>query len=131
MHTPAIIDFPRFHDRDVFLTVAENGNIPFDIQRVFYLTGLNEEVVRGEHAHKTSRQLLVALSGTIEVRLENTSGEVFEFSLDQENKALYIPPMYWGKIRFSQGAIGLGIASDNFSEEDYIRDYDEFKSMGS
>jgi len=129
MDKPKIISFPRSRDRDAWLSVAENGRIPFEIRRVFYLSGFEKDSIRGEHAHKSSRQLLVALSGTIEVSLEDISGRLFEFILDQEHKALYIPPLYWGKMIFEKGSIALALASDNFSEDDYIRDYEEFKSM--
>lgn len=128
MDKPRIIKFPKFHDRDVWLTVAENGYIPFDIKRVFYLTGISNACTRGEHAHRTSRQLLVALRGNIHIRLEDSMGQIYEFDLDKDDQALYIPPVYWGRITFEKGTIGLALASDNFSEEDYIRDYQEFKS---
>jgi len=69
----------------------------------------------------------VCIQGLVEVVLEDTAGELFTCTLSSPDQGLYIPPMWWGKMLFKEKAILLGLASDEFSEEDYIRQKADFK----
>lgn len=106
--------------------LEELKDVPFEVKRVYWLHDVPEQQVRGGHAHKTGAQVIVCLSGVIEVVLESQNGEVFSCSLDEPNQGLYIPPLWWGKMLFRNKASMLGLASDEFSEEDYIRDRKDF-----
>jgi len=130
MDGPGILIFPSFRDKDVLLSVAQLPDIPFEVKRYFWLTSVERETIRGEHAHLTSKQLLIAIQGEISVRLEDTQGVMYNFDLHSENEALYIPPMHWGRLVFKEGSVGLAFASDLFNKEDYIRDYHDFKKLG-
>lgn len=120
--TPIIFEFngvlePRGH----LNYLEELKDVPFEVKRVYWLTAVPEQQVRGGHAHKTGEQVIVCLNGMVEVLLEDREGKVMSFTLDDPNKGLYIPPMWWGRMLFKNNAMLLGLASDEFSEEDYIR----------
>lgn len=106
--------------------LEELKDVPFEVKRVYWLTDVPEQQVRGDHAHKTGEQVIVCIQGVIEVVLESKGGKRLSYTLDQPNKGLYIPPMWWGKMLFKNKAILMGLASDEFSETDYIRDKKEF-----
>lgn len=106
--------------------LEELKDVPFEVKRVYWLTEVPEQQVRGDHAHKTGEQVIICVQGVIEVVLESKTGERHGYTLDKPNKGLYIPPMWWGKMLFKDRAMLLGLASDEFSEEDYIRDREEF-----
>jgi mannose-6-phosphate isomerase-like protein (cupin superfamily) len=109
--------------------VVENQNeIPFDIKRVFYLYDIPGGESRGAHAHKECHQLLVAASGGYQVEV-NDGVQKNIFNLNRPNQALHIPPGIWAsEINFTSGSICLVLASHVYQEEDYIRDYETFKS---
>lgn len=106
--------------------LEELKDVPFEIKRIYWITGIPEQQVRGGHAHKTDEQVIICLKGQVQVILDNKEGEVFECKLDSANQGLYIPPMWWGKMVFSHEALLLGLSSEEFSEQDYIRKRDEF-----
>ena len=87
----------------------------------------SDDVVRGNHAHKALSQIIFAVSGIIDFELENTAGEKYSFKLDKPDMGLYIPPMHWRIIKFSHNAVLLCLASDVYDENDYIRNYQDFK----
>lgn len=101
-------------------------DIPFEVKRVYWLTEVPDQQVRGGHAHKTGEQVIVCTNGIIEAVLDDGKGRVLNYTLDKPNRGLYIPAMWWGKMLFSRGAQLLGLASDEFSEEDYIRNKEDF-----
>ncbi|MGD1839687.1 MAG: FdtA/QdtA family cupin domain-containing protein [Thermonemataceae bacterium] len=113
------------------LTVAEQtGDIPFDIKRVYWTYGVPEDHTRGHHAHFTTQQVLVAAAGTIIVELEGvTDKEKTTFVLDSPQVGLYIPPKTWRILQYFDNAIQIVFASIDYSEEDYIRNYDAFKRL--
>ena len=96
------------------------------MKRVYWLTEVPDQQVRGGHAHKTGEQVIVCTNGIIEAVLDDGKGRVLNYTLDKPNQGLYIPAMWWGKMLFSRGAQLLGLASDEFSEEDYIRNKEDF-----
>ena len=110
-----------------YITVAEiQNNIPFDIKRVYWTYYTPNQVTRGHHAHKRLEQFIFAVSGQIEFELINQVGVKFNFTLNNPDKGLYIPPMHWRTIKFSHSAVLLCLASEIYKEDDYIRDYNEF-----
>jgi len=106
-------------------------DIPFDIERVYYLYDVPNKSDRGSHAHKELYQLIIAASGSFEITLSD-SVETKQFTLRQPDEGLLVPPGLWRDLNnFSGGGICLVLASMLYSEEDYIRDYVEFKQFKS
>ena len=122
-----LIDFPRVEDVRGNLTFIDgNRHVPFEIKRVYYLYDVPGGATRGGHAHKTLQQLLVAMSGSFDVTLDD-GHERKRFHLNRSYFGLYIPPMVWRELdNFSSGSVCMALASDFFSEEDYFRDYHSF-----
>lgn len=125
-----VLDLPQFSDERGKLTYIEQDNhVPFEIKRVYYLYDVPADKVRGEHAHKELRQILIPLNGSLKVEVDDGE-ERKEFSLDAPNEGLYIPPMMWRELKqFSENAVCLVIADDYYDEDDYIHDYSEFCSV--
>ena len=123
----SIIYLPKIGDRKGHITAVNNGiEIPFDVKRVFYLYDIPGGESRGAHAHKECHQFLIAASGSFEVLLDDglTKRRVH---LNSPAIGLHIPPGIWAsENNFSNGSICLVLASMEYSEEDYIRDYEEF-----
>ena len=122
-----IIELPIIHDPRGNLTFIESyRHIPFDIQRVYYLYDVPGGSERGGHAHRELEQLVIAMSGSFDIHLDN-GHEKATHHLNRSYFGLYIPPMVWREIdNFSSGSVCMVLASDPFSESDYYRDYDEF-----
>lgn len=122
-----IIDLHKEIDRRGNLTVVEQiKDIPFNISRVYWVYDVPGGKNRGGHAHKHCRELLVAASGSFSVTLDN-GYEKRTFFLNHPYQGLLINTNVWRTLDdFSSGALCLVIAEDPFSEEDYIRDYDDF-----
>ena len=131
MNKPHIIELSKIGSSALgYITVAEeNLNIPFKIKRVYWTYFTPQDVQRGGHAHKELEQLIFAVSGTIEVTTEDIYGNIDTFLLDSPEKGLYIPIKVWGDIKFSHNAVLLCLASDYYKEQDYIRDYEDFKKL--
>jgi dTDP-4-dehydrorhamnose 3,5-epimerase-like enzyme len=126
----SIISLPKIKDRRGNITPIHNSiEVPFDIKRVFYLYDVPGGESRGAHAHKVCHQFLVAASGSFEVLLDDGRTQRL-IQLNRPYLGLHIPPMIWAsEINFSSGAICLVLASEQYSAEDYIRDYDQFKDL--
>lgn len=114
-------------DRRGHITVVENHKqVPFKVQRVYYLYDVPSGKDRGGHAHKELQQLIVAASGSFDVVVDDGTNKK-TFSLNRPNKGLYFPSGLWREINnFSSGAICLVLASIKYEESDYIRDYNKF-----
>lgn len=123
-----IIDLPKIFDPRGNLTVAEgNAHVPFDIKRVYWVYDVPGGEHRGGHAHKQCKELLVAVSGSFTVTLDNGK-EKHKYLLNHPYQGLFIDTNTWRTLDdFSSGAVCLVIASEKFEEEDYIREYDDFK----
>lgn len=112
-----------------FITIAENSkNIPFEIKRVYWTYYTPQDVIRGGHAHKNLEQLIFAVSGIIEFNTEDKHGKKESFILDNPSRGIYIPKLVWRDIKFSHNAVLLCLASELYDEEDYFRDFEEFKN---
>ena len=123
-----IINIPVVKDLRGNLGVVEKDTIPFDIKRVYYLYDVPSDAYRGGHAHKEQLELLIALSGSFEVTLDDGKSKR-SIILNKPNKGLLIPKGIWRELQdFSSGSVCLVLASDVFDEEDYIRDYNDFLS---
>ena len=122
-----LISLPQIADGRGNLTFIESrSHVDFAIERVYYLYDVPGGADRGGHAHRTLRQLLIALSGSFDVHTDSGS-ERQRFHLNRANTGLYLPPMTWREIdNFSGGSVCLVVASAHFDESDYLRDYDEF-----
>ena len=109
------------------LSVVEAGkDIDFEIQRVYYLYGLPLSTVRGAHGHRDLQQLVIAVHGRFEVVVDDGVNKN-SFRLDHPSRGLYIGPMVWRDlINFSEGAVGVVLASSHYDESDYYRDYADF-----
>lgn len=101
-------------------------DIPFDVKRLYYIYNVSDNKVRGKHSHKKLHQILICLSGSVDVRIENFFGEKV-YTLNNPSVGLYIGPDNWREMyNFTENAVLLVLASDHYTEEDYIRDYDSF-----
>lgn len=122
-----MIHLPQLGDRNGHIT-AVNGlrEIPFEAKRIFYLYDIPGGESRGAHAHKECHQFLIAASGSYEVLIDD--GKIQKVvSLNRPTIGLHVPPGIWAsEINFSSGAICLVIASHEYNEKDYIRDYNEY-----
>ncbi|CDF80230.1 WxcM-like domain-containing protein [Formosa agariphila KMM 3901] len=108
------------------MAVIEKDSIPFKIKRVYYLFDVPSDAYRGGHAHKKQVSLLIALSGSFEVVIKNGITEE-RIVLNKPDKGLLIPTGIWRELEnFSSGSVCLVLASTEFEEAEYIRDYPEF-----
>lgn len=122
-----ILDLPKIHNAAGNITMLENNsNIPFDIKRIYYLYDVPMGSDRGGHGHYELQQYVVAASGSFTFVLDDGINKK-EFFLNDPSKALHIKPGIWREIKdFSSGSICLVLASHEYSEADYIRDYDDY-----
>jgi dTDP-4-dehydrorhamnose 3,5-epimerase-like enzyme len=124
-----IIELPRINDPRGNLTFIEGQtHVPFAIKRVYYLYDVPGGATRAGHGHKTLEQLMIAMSGSFDVELDDGHSKQ-KYQLNRSYVGLYIPSMIWRDINnFSSGSVCMVLASDYFKESDYYRDYDEFVS---
>jgi dTDP-4-dehydrorhamnose 3,5-epimerase-like enzyme len=122
-----ILEIPKIQDRRGNLSVIEGATIPFISKRVYYLYDVPSGSKRGGHAHKKQQEFLIALSGSFDVILKDGKSTQ-TISLNKPNFGLLIVDGIWRELRnFSSGAVCLVLASDEFDEEDYIREYKNFR----
>lgn len=123
-----IIEFGEYGDERGNLVVAEGSgrDIPFEIKRVFYMYGSDDTVIRGQHANRKTEFVLINVSGTSKVKVDN-GFETDIIELDKPRMGLYIPTMMWKDMYdFSADSVLLVLASEHYNGSEYIRDYDEF-----
>lgn len=120
------IDIPNVFDPRGNLAFIEKDTLPFKLKRVYYLYDVPSNAYRGGHAHKMQESLIIALSGSFEVILDNGKSKE-RVMLNKPNKGLYVPTNIWREIEnFSSGSVCLVLASTEFDANEYVRDYDEF-----
>ncbi len=131
MQEPFLIELQKIGEKEIgYISVAQSfSNIPFEIKRIYWIYKTPETVERGNHAHKNTVQVLVCLSGKISITLENRQRKVFDFILDNPNQGLFIPNYYWRKLTFEKDTISICLASSDFDEEDYMRNYNDFLTI--
>ena len=126
-----VVELPRVQDRRGNLTFVEAGrHVPFDIQRVYYLYDVPGGAERGGHGHFKLRQLIVAMSGSFDVVLDDGERRA-RYHLNRSYTGLYVCPMIWRELdNFSSGSVCLVLASELYEEADYLRDYEAFRRAG-
>lgn len=124
-----LIELPKICDPRGNLSFVEGGrHVPFSIQRVFYIYDVPGGETRGGHAHRQCQIVLIAVAGSLSVRLTDGKDEKV-IHLDRSNKGLLIPPGVWKVMEnFTTGTVIVALASRQYEEEDYIRDYDDYCS---
>ena len=122
-----IIELAKIGDpRGNLTSIEAQRDIPFEIKRVYYLYDVPGGASRAGHGHKTLQQLIIAMSGSFDVVLDDGFTKE-RHHLNRSYFGLYVAPMMWREIdNFSSGSVCMVLASDHFRESDYYRDYDEF-----
>ena len=124
-----IIDIPKINNTKGNIGVIENDTIPYSIKRVFYLFDVPSGAKRGGHANKKTHQVLIAISGSFDVVLKDGKSKE-TITLNRPDKGLLIENNIWRELEnFSSGSVCLVLASEEFSEDDYIRNYKEYLSF--
>jgi hypothetical protein len=128
----SMISLPINHQANGNLTAVSNGiQVPFDVKRVYYLYDVPGGFSRGGHGHLELQQLIVALSGSFDITVDD--GKVKRtFHLSRPNMGLFMPSGLWRELdNFSSGSICFVLASIEYDEKDYFRDYDKFVAWKS
>lgn len=122
-----VLEFAEYGDDRGSLVVAEGASdVPFEIKRVFYMYGTDSEMVRGQHANRKSEFVLINVSGSSKVRVDDGNEEVI-IELNKPRMGLYLSTMVWKDMYdFSEDSVLLVLASTHYDGSEYIRDYDEF-----
>ena len=122
-----LIDFVTIgDDRGVLVALEQFKNIPFGIKRIYYIYGNKQNLARGFHAHKELQQVLICVSGSCNVILDNGI-EKYKYHLNKPNQGLLVDRLIWREMNdFSEDCILLVLASHYYDENDYIRDYEEY-----
>lgn len=124
------INLPKILDERGNLSFIEYpSHIPFEIKRVYWIYDVPGGEQRGGHAYKNLFEVIIAISGSFDVEID-TGTKVEKFTLNRSYKAVFVPKMVWRSIsNFSTNSLCLILASDEYSPNDYIRDYEEFKTL--
>ena len=127
MTTPYIINFQNISSQTGELNIFEIQNqINFEIKRIFILNDLKSDVTRGNHAHKQTNQLLICLTGQIEVYTEMPDGKKYNFTLTNPRSGLFLPPHAWHYMKYHKNSIQMVCASLQYDEQDYLRSKSQF-----
>lgn len=118
-----------YDDRGGLVSIESSSDIPFEIRRVYYIFSNERGLPRGHHAHKKLKQVLICVSGSVEV-VCTTADSTERFVLDKPNNGLLIEGLVWRVMEnFSKGSVLLVLASEHYQEKDYIRDKSEFELL--
>ncbi len=122
-----MIPFKRISGSLGSLTAIEgNQDVPFDIKRIYYITGVPGDVTRGFHSHRKLEQVLLCLNGSVKIRVKTPFDEEV-VALNEDSCGLYISHMVWREMfDFTPGAVLMVMASAHYTEDDYIRDYEAY-----
>lgn len=109
--------------------LESNKTVPFEIKRTYYLYDVPSEAERGAHAHKRLEQVIIALSGSFKIIIDDGKN-TYSYNLRSPSVGLYMGPHLWRDIKdFSSNSVALVLASMHYSEDDYIRSYDDFRTV--
>ncbi|CAA9200158.1 sugar 3,4-ketoisomerase [Flavobacterium collinsii] len=121
-----LLKIPVIEDLSGNLAFIQNDILPFDFKRVYYLFDVPSTAFRGGHSHIEQHEILIALSGSFEVTVNDGTNKE-SYLLNKPNFGLHLPKGIWRELEnFSSGSVCLVLASDVFDESDYIRNYDVF-----
>ncbi len=128
---PYLITFPSNGASSIgYLSIAESANTtPFEIKRIFWAYYTPDSVVRGRHAHHDTEMVLIAAAGRIVVTTEMPGQSPEVFVLEKPGQGLFLPKYCWHTMQYSHNAVQVVLASTHYKEEDYIRDYEQFKLL--
>jgi len=120
-----LLDFHIFGDeRGSLISLESNKNIPFEIKRVYYIFDTKKDVIRGKHAHKNLQQILIAVSGSCKVLVDNKKDKKI-YELNSPSKGLLIQNNVWREMfEFSSDCVLMVLASDYYNKDDYIFEYE-------
>lgn len=122
---PKIIDY-----RGNLSFVEEESHIPFKIKRTFWIYDVPGGEDRGGHAYKETEEFIISLSGSFDVVLDDGAGNMQTFQLNRSYYGLYVPKMIWRQMtNFSTNSVAMVLASTRYDAKDYVRDYEEFKTL--
>lgn len=126
-----MLEFQQKGDARGQLVVIEGlEDVPFEIKRIFYIYGSDREVIRGKHANRKSRFVLINLAGSCKVKVLDGLGNEAVFVLNRPHTGIFLPEMVWKEMYdFSENSILLCLASEHYDAQEYIRDYEEFLSQ--
>ena len=124
------IELPKILDKRGNLSFIEgNNHIPFKIIRTYWIYDVPGGEIRGGHAYKTNQEFIVALSGSFDLVLHDGEQE-HRYHLNRSYNGIYVPQMIWRSMEnFSTNSLALILSSTDFAEEDYIRDFEQFKNI--
>ncbi|MDE7418041.1 MAG: FdtA/QdtA family cupin domain-containing protein [Lachnospiraceae bacterium] len=122
-----LIEFPQKGDERGHLVIVEgNQDIPFDIKRVFYIYGSDQNVIRGRHANYRSEFVLINVAGTSKVKVDDGTNQK-TYYLDRPHIGIYLPKLVWKDMYdFSEDSVLLCLASEHYDADEYIRDYNAY-----
>lgn len=127
---PKIINLPKITDPRGNLSFFEYPNqLPFEIKRTYWIYDVPGGQIRGSHAFKEQQEFIMALSGSFDVILHDGHEEK-KFSLNRSYYGLYVPKLYWRRLEnFSTNSLALIVSDKDFDENDYVRDFTDFKML--
>ena len=121
---------PHGDERGMLVAIETGGEVEFLIKRVYYIYGTNRNFVRGRHAHRNLRQLLICVSGSCTLHTEGGDGKKASYRLDAPGIGLYVEGLVWREIRdLTPETVLLVLADEIYDEADYIRDYQDFLAI--
>lgn len=132
MYHPCIIKYNKitqFSGKEITVNELDKSTLGFEIKRMYWINYTSPEITLSEHAHKTLNQIIICVEGEVKIKLEDKSGKLYDFLLDKPEDGLFIPANFWKKIEYRKPCILLCLASENYAENDYIRNYEEFKQL--
>ena len=130
MNKPKLIQLPKIVDPRGNLSFFEFPNqLPFNINRVYWIYDVPGGEIRGSHAYKEQHEIIIALSGSFDVEIDNGIS-IERYSLNRSYYGLYVPNLLWRTMQnFSTNSLALVISSSVYNDQDYIRDYNEFITL--
>lgn len=130
---PQMLEFKQNGDERGHLVIVEgNRDIPFEIKRIFYIFGSDQDVVRGQHANRKTEFVLINVAGQCKVKVMDGLGNEAIFVLNRPHTGIYLPKMMWKDMYdFSKDSVLLCLASEHYDATEYIREYDEYLKIVS